>query len=154
MINDMWFTHEDITKFKHEVRSLVIRKVQNGGTVPSTEKEQENDDEMSGLEKYNPQRSAYKRSALYNVLHAQSKSRDPYFLRANSRRSTAWARAIANQQGFQDYCAVYDPLDDLLDFENSNFLESNDDHSSESPHKRNHDEEEFQVFSKRQRLLR
>ena len=148
MIEDMWFTYEEITKFKHDVRSLVIRKVQRNNNKGITNND-DNDEEMSGLEKYNPQRSAYKKSALYHILNAQKKSRDPQFLRAVSRRSTAWARAIANEQGFKDYCAIYDPLDDLLDFENLDFM--NDNRTDVTIQKRNH-EEGIQMSSKRRRL--
>mmetsp|Transcript_39917 Transcript_39917/g.96307 ORF Transcript_39917/g.96307 Transcript_39917/m.96307 type:complete len:132 (-) Transcript_39917:101-496(-) len=92
-----------------------------------------------------------KKSAKYHILHAQKKSRDPEFIRSVSRRCTAWARAIAREQGFHDYCAVYDPLDGLLDLED--FDESFTNTMDEK--KRIRDEEMTQEgpSSKRQRLL-
>ncbi|CAJ1939297.1 unnamed protein product [Cylindrotheca closterium] len=104
MISELWYTHEEVTGFKQEIRTLVIRRMQKGSLT---------EDEMAGLEKYHPQRSEYKKSAKHHILHAQTKRRGPEFLRSISRRCTAWARAIATEQGFHDYCAVYDPWDGL-----------------------------------------
>ena len=139
MIDHMWYNSKEIDQFKQDVRSVVIRKVKQ---------QYVSDDELVGLGKYNPRRSEYKRSALYHILHAQSKSRDPNFIRAVSRRSTAWARAVANEQGLKDYCDVYDPLDDLLDFDTlESAMEENGDF------KRMHENDDIQTPSfKRQRL--
>ncbi|KAL3932771.1 MAG: hypothetical protein SGBAC_010696 [Bacillariaceae sp.] len=139
MISELWYTHEEVTKFKNDIRSLVIRQVQKGD-LPK--------EEMMGLEKYNPQRSEFKKSAKYHILHAQRQNQDPEFLRSVSRRCTAWARAIARDQGFQDFCAVSDPLDGLLELEN---FESVMQEIATSTQKRNRDEES-QPTSKRQRL--
>lgn len=115
MINEMWYTPKEIDEFKQDIRSIVIRRAHKGGSLA-----EDDEDEMAGLEKYSHQRSQYKKFAKYHTLNAQSKNRDPEFLRAVSRRFTAWATSIARDQGFQDYCAAYDPLDELLKLENFN----------------------------------
>jgi len=109
MIAATWYSYQEIQHFKEEVRSAVLRHYYQQGETKNE------DDEMAGLEKYDPQRSQYKQSALHYTLQAQSQSRDPSFLRSIARRCTAWARTLAINQGFNDYCAVYDPLDGLLD---------------------------------------
>lgn len=109
MVEDIWYSSEEIQNFKEEVRSMVLQHYYKQG-----ETKNEND-EMAGLEKYDPRRSRFKQSALYYTLRAQRQSRDPKFLRSVARRCTAWARALATSQGFHDHCAVYDPLDGLLD---------------------------------------
>lgn len=104
MINDVWYTEEEITNFKRTAKRIVCT-----GRIPEG-------DSVSGLERYQDiQRSKYKRSALYYILQAQQSSRNPEFIRAVSKRCTAWARHVAFNQGFAQYCQVYgDPLDTLL----------------------------------------
>lgn len=145
MIDDLWYTEDEITEIKNNVRSLVIRNSQH---------KVNDEEEMAGLEKYNPQRSEYKKAALYHILRAQSKSRDPEFLRSVSSRSTAWARTVAADQGFHDYCEIYDPLDNLLDFDNLEPMMNFNDDNSPTLHKRSHHDAEIPASSKRQRLSR
>lgn len=110
MINGIWYNCDEIQQFKQEVRSIVIRHYQTtNGTTPPTK------NEIPELERYGPQRSEYKRFARHHIIQAQKHSRDPNYLRSVARRCTAWARAVATDRGFHDYCAVYDPLDGLLD---------------------------------------
>jgi len=109
MIEVIWYSSQEIQHFKEEVRSMVLRHYYQQGETKNE------DDEMAGLEKYDPRRSKYKQSALHYTLQAQSHSRDPNYLRSIARRCTAWARTLATNQGFHYYCAVYDPLDGLLD---------------------------------------
>jgi hypothetical protein len=126
MIEVIWYSSQEIQHFKEEVRSMVLRHYYQQGETKNE------DDEMAGLEKYDPRRSKYKQSALYYTLQAQSQSRDPNFLRLVARRCTAWARTLATNQGFHDHCAVYDPLDtlfDVADFD-SRAVNVNDDEKS------------------------
>lgn len=104
MIEDMWYSPQYIDYFKQSAKYMVLNR----------EKLNEEELCMSGLERYLGKRSEYRRSALFYTLQAQRKTRNPEFIRAVSRRCTAWARSIATQQGFEDYCEVYDPLARLL----------------------------------------
>mmetsp|Transcript_8318 Transcript_8318/g.20029 ORF Transcript_8318/g.20029 Transcript_8318/m.20029 type:complete len:223 (-) Transcript_8318:45-713(-) len=106
MINDMWYTHEEM---KHQVRSIVCRHLhcENFGWNSTT-------DNISALQRYSPQRSEYKQTTLRCILQAQNQSSDPDFIRSVSIQCTVRARALAANQGLEDYCEVYDPLDSLL----------------------------------------
>ncbi|CAJ1965471.1 unnamed protein product [Cylindrotheca closterium] len=156
MIDDMWYTPQHIDHFKQSVKYIIY-------IILNKEKQSEDEHaetETSGLERYRPQRSEYKRSALFYTLHAQSKDRNPEFIRAVARRCTAWARSIATEQGFEDYCDVYDdPLDRLLADSNvsatllEDYIESND--TTEKRRLRpveDDDHESAPAESKRQRL--
>mmetsp|Transcript_40961 Transcript_40961/g.98776 ORF Transcript_40961/g.98776 Transcript_40961/m.98776 type:complete len:213 (-) Transcript_40961:92-730(-) len=147
MITDMWHTPEQINYFKQSAKYVILNK----------ENLDLHDDEfaISGLERYGPKRSEYKRSALFYTLHAQHKSRNPEFIRAVARRCTGWARSVATEQGFADYCDVYDPLARLLADPNASVsLLKAVNKSQDIAEKRLRpvEDEESAVQSKRQRL--
>lgn len=108
MINDMWYTPQNIDSFKENAKYAIVNQAK------LSQMDDNEEFSMSGLERYGRQRTEYKRSALYYTLDAQRKTRNPDFIRSVARRCTAWARSVAAQQGFEDYCDVYDPLSRLL----------------------------------------
>eukprot|EP00980_Cylindrotheca_fusiformis_P002505 scaffold586_cov68-Cylindrotheca_fusiformis.AAC.14 len=118
IINDVWFTEEEIYNFKRTAKQIVY-----SGQVPEGET-------LCGLERYRDiRRSKYKRAAIYYILQAAGADSTPVkptereqhseFVCAVSKRCTAWARHIARTQGMEHYFEVYgekeeDPLDDLF----------------------------------------
>mmetsp|Transcript_111306 Transcript_111306/g.156250 ORF Transcript_111306/g.156250 Transcript_111306/m.156250 type:complete len:202 (+) Transcript_111306:85-690(+) len=120
----LWYQPDEIGYFKHDTRNLVLFGQSFGG-----------DDDMSGLERYNMERSKHKRDVLHYILAIHRLGKDADFLGKASRTSTAWASDIASQQGFYDYCAVYDPLAVCLgdDDDFKEFLESGDKRKASEP---------------------
>jgi hypothetical protein len=97
IINDLWFTEQEIASFKNTAKMIVL-----SGKVPEGET-------MAGLERYHDiRRYKYKKSALFYILQAQNTSKNPDFIRAVSRRCTVWARTVAEYQGFEHCCEVYE----------------------------------------------
>jgi hypothetical protein len=107
----LWYQPKEVAAFKADVRYLIMYYA---GSRSSSMSHAE-DDDMRGLERYNLERSTYKKSAIYYVLMAQKKSKgNPKVIRMVSKRCTGWAQELALHQGFEDFCAVYDPLETLL----------------------------------------
>lgn len=115
MIQELWYSQDDIERMKNEVRCLVCKQRQ---IMNTSAREATNDNSSmsttSNLQRYGAQRSKYRRDTLQSILNAQNQNRDPEFLRQVSEQCTAWARALAANQGLEDYCEVYDPLDSLI----------------------------------------
>jgi hypothetical protein len=100
----LWYQKSETVAAKEYVRALV----NNPG---------DNVDDLVGLSKFTRiERSYHKRSAIWYVLAAHRES--PYnhdFVRQVSNRCTEWARSVAEQEGFANYCEVYgDPFDSLM----------------------------------------
>ncbi|CAJ1939307.1 unnamed protein product [Cylindrotheca closterium] len=154
MINDMWYNRQEFDVIKHQVRSIVWRQQFLNGETPSSSFRKNNNhddtDNISVLQRYGPHRSAYKKLVIRYTLHAQNHSIDPDFLRSVSTQFSARARALAANQGFEDYCEVYDPLDSLLgsatipnDLVHGDDQEQNDaDRSTFITKKRNRDDDD------------
>merc|ERR1711959_218105 len=83
----------------------------------------DSDTALVGLQRFNPQRATWKRSAIHYVLAAQSHLCRKYnstlvnspqpqeaesYVRSVSLRCTGWARETAREQGYRDYCVAYD----------------------------------------------
>merc|ERR1711959_605678 len=83
----------------------------------------DNDTTLVGLQRFNPQRATWKRSARHYVLAAHSHLCKKYnstlvnspqpeeaqtYVRSVSLRCTGWARETAREQGYRDYCVAYD----------------------------------------------
>lgn len=148
MCRELWYQQHEVDQMKADVRSAILRKMKDRSRSSSSsnnadEDKNENKDELVGLHRYSPQRSQWKRSAIYYTLLAQKRqkylqklssspssttkdnndneSRDEQqqraedFVRKVSMRCSAWAREMAVKQGFKDYCAVHDPLACLFD---------------------------------------
>jgi hypothetical protein len=96
IINDLWYTEEEITTFKMMAKMIVF-----SGKVPAGET-------MAGLERYHDiRRSKYKKSAIFYTLQAQHANTNPDFIMEVSRRCTIWARTVAENQGLEHFCEVY-----------------------------------------------
>jgi hypothetical protein len=107
----LWYQPEEVAAFKADIRYLIMYYAESRSSCTSHDE----DDDMRGLERYNLERSTYKKSAIYYVLMAQKKSKgNPKVIRMVSKRCTGWAQELALHQGFEDFCAVYDPLETLL----------------------------------------
>lgn len=122
MINDIWYTPEELKDIKHEVRSLVCRHFHRGAT--SSYCDRNSSDDIPALKRYDPQRIVHKQTTLRYVLQAQNHSSEPDFIRSVSRQFSVCARALAANQGFEDYCEVYDPLDSLVSDTSAGVTES------------------------------
>jgi hypothetical protein len=99
---ELWYQPDEINDFKKETRSLVLDVGNAKGG-----------DELCGLERFSFERARYKRRVIRYVLLAQ-KQKGAEFMREIAEKLTAWARDIAEAQGFADFCQVYDPLESLL----------------------------------------
>jgi hypothetical protein len=99
---ELWYQPDEINDFKKETRSLVLDGNAKDG------------DALCGLERFSFERASYKRRVIRYVLLAQTKQKGAEFIRNIAEQLTAWARDIAEAQGFADFCQVYDPLESLL----------------------------------------
>jgi len=114
IINDVWYSLDELDYFKENVKRIVLsRKVPEG-------------EASEGLEKYDTRRMKFKFYALAYIMQAQREGCEPEFLRRVSRRCTAWARTTALNQGFHDFCEIYDPLDDLLELDSNEVEDYNE----------------------------
>jgi hypothetical protein len=94
----LWYQPAEISGFKKDARNIVLF-----GTASD-------DDEHSGLERFNFERSMGKKSAIRYVLLAQKQQKGPEFIRLVYEKCTIWATDLALDQGFKDFCQAYDPL--------------------------------------------
>jgi hypothetical protein len=118
----LWYQPEEVAAFKAGIRYLVLHYAGSRSSMSHGD-----DVEMRGLERYSLERSTYKKSAIYYVLMAQKKSKgNPKVIRTVSKRCTGWAQELALHQGFEDFCAVYDPLETLLGSEGDQHSNYND----------------------------
>eukprot|EP00339_Tiarina_fusa_P010705 CAMPEP_0117026668 /NCGR_PEP_ID=MMETSP0472-20121206/19586_1 /TAXON_ID=693140 ORGANISM="Tiarina fusus, Strain LIS" /NCGR_SAMPLE_ID=MMETSP0472 /ASSEMBLY_ACC=CAM_ASM_000603 /LENGTH=238 /DNA_ID=CAMNT_0004733743 /DNA_START=176 /DNA_END=892 /DNA_ORIENTATION=+ len=99
----LWYQPEEIACLKHATRQIVLYGQNFFGET-----------DTSGLERYSVQRSHHKKEVLRYILMIHRMGKDADCLGGASRKSTAWASVVANQQGYRDYCDVYDPLHEFL----------------------------------------
>jgi len=133
---ELWYQKDELVTMKKAVRVLLAKA---GHIAPQPQQQQqqqslnviEEDEAESqqmeteretviGLGRFSYQRSQYKRSAIYYVMAAQQECpwnypKKPAYIRAVSRRCTGWARQVATEEGFANFCEVYgDPIENLL----------------------------------------
>lgn len=97
----LWYSQSEIMIFKLKAKAEILKGKQTS-------------EDTSGFERFDATRSKYKKSALHYVLMSQKVKRDPDFQRYISLRCTSWAKLLALNQGFEDFCKVYDPLSSLF----------------------------------------
>jgi hypothetical protein len=127
--HQLWYKQSEIAAFKSSARRIVL----STGTVD--EQPDEGECDPSGLERFSLQRSFHKKRAIQCVVKASKRRKDltPLFVASgrvcslepdlmiseNSvsliyQHCSAVATEIALEQGFKDFCQVYDPLASLL----------------------------------------
>merc|ERR1711907_704509 len=140
----LWYHRDELAMIKLEVKQVLAMKRQQqreqqqqhnqqhneGGhdrdrrkSNYNIYKHDDNDTALVGLQRFNPQRATWKRSAIHYVLAAQSHLCKKYnsalvnipqpkeaqnYVRSVSLRCTGWARGTAREQGYRDYCVAYD----------------------------------------------
>lgn len=117
--NERWYQSNELAVMKLEAKTIL----QNRHRQPN--------EKLIGLERFTRQRAAWKKSAIRYVLMAQnfarSKDETPERMEDTihkvSLRCTEWARNRAEKQGFEDYCAVHDPLASLFSDSLENYNE-------------------------------
>lgn len=102
----LWYQRAEISAFKSDARNVILLGATRGDVCF--------EEELSGLERFNLQRSLGKKAAIQYVLLAQKKNKGPEFIRLVYEKCNAWAMEFAVDQGFKDFCQVYDPLESLL----------------------------------------
>ena len=132
---NLWYTKEEILQFKKRTKTCVIERGLS-----------DNNNDYSGLERYlDPRRSKFKKSAVYYTLKSQSFNRDPEFTREVSRRCTSWAKKLAIQQGFEDFCSAY---------AGESFLESSSNRNEDYEHSKEGKRERIKPVSENRRVRR
>ena len=99
---DSWYSKNDISSFKMQVKSFVLGQT-------STE------EEAFGMERYQFERRQQKKTALRHIVLSQQVKKDPEFQRYISRHQTATSKEMALNEALANFCDVYDPLSSLLD---------------------------------------
>lgn len=99
----LWFQKDELVAAKQYMRYLILHGSEEEHGV----------DEMSGLHRYNMERSQHKRSAIHYVIEAyRSNPTNHEFVREVSKQCTGWARQVAEEEGFATFCQVYgDPVE-------------------------------------------
>lgn len=149
---ELWYQRDKLAAIKQEVKQvLAAQRVKERQQLEQQHGEHDGDNSSNcnheiggdndgntalvGLERFNPQRAVWKRSAIHYVLAAQSHARKKYgslnminantspntnsplpeaeleaehYVRSVSLRCTGWARETAREQGYRDYCAAHD----------------------------------------------
>jgi hypothetical protein len=121
---ELWYQPDEIAALKHDTRNLVLYGRNSFGET-----------EMSGLERYSAPRTRHKKECTRYILaifHLPC-GKDVECLGDAARNSTYWACNVASQQGYYDYCAVYDPLANILkdDVDFKDFVENGDKRKAE-----------------------
>ena len=106
--SEIWYNPVEIGQFKKEARKIILQSP-------------EDEDKLCGLERFNYERSMGKKSVLRLVLRAQKEDKRPEFIRQVYEKCASWATEYALEQGFVDFCRVYDPLQSLLGTASENY---------------------------------
>ena len=114
----LWYQHAEIAAFKCRARSILLQR-----------EVYDEDDDRSGLERFNVERSMRKKQTIHCVVQGCKKRKllnlpegssdeigtgPPDFVAQIYQDGSATATKLALEQGFKDFCQVYDPLASLL----------------------------------------
>jgi hypothetical protein len=108
LCHELWYGVHEITSMKAEAKRIILKKDATA-------------DELLGLERFNQHRATWKRSHIHYTLLAQKQHHGEEFVARVSKRCSGWARETALRQGFNDYCAVNDPLAALFGCNKENY---------------------------------
>lgn len=123
--DQLWYQRTELAAIKQAAKVTIATRNLVEGT-PGVLFDQA--DQLLGLERFSKQRAVWKKSTIKCVLMAQRKIKNLYagsnaiddedqirdYIQLICMRCTEWARDAALKQGFQDYCAVHDPLAELF----------------------------------------
>ena len=123
--DELWYQRTELASIKQAAKVTIATRNLVEGTLGVSF---DQSDELLGLERFSKQRAIWKKSAIKCVIMAQRKIKNLYagsnaiddedqirdYIQLISMRCTEWARDAAQKQGFQDYCAVHDPLAELF----------------------------------------
>lgn len=127
---ELWYQKEELAAIKHAAK-VIIAKRNKAKRNPDTSSEEQ--EALIGLERFNKQRAISKKNTIRCILMAQHEMRQPRvqlvlnnygiskedYIQKISFQRTEWSRNAAIDQGFNDYCAVHDPLAPLFGDSNS-----------------------------------
>lgn len=154
---ELWHQKDELAAIKQEAKHIIAnRKAILEGSSDDDDSYSNDDDRenLVGLERFSRQRAVWKRSAIHYVLmaqrqvHRQQRQRQSQqsnnnnlninnesneeYIRNVSTRCSGWAKETAVEQGFHDYCAVHDPLASLFSDSDDELSDSSNDSTSSS----------------------